>query len=635
MHAILIAAAALTALSLAGGLSARARLVRHPAAGVTAVTAAGLESWRSFSAAMLRQDRRLAALALWLMVLDTALALAAPWPVQLVVDYGLGGRRLPGWLTVLNGWGPVALAFAAAVSGLVLLAAGALAGYLVTYLSGALGERMALRLRTGLAGHLTEVAPRTAAGYPLGELASRLGADVRQVCDAIGAVLENVVPDLALLTGMTVITAVLDWRLTLLTLGLIPLYALTARRRNRSLRGAQRRARARSGELAALTADQLGRLPAMHVFGQGRAETARYATAAALAAEAAVAALDASARFRPVSDLLPGVGLGAALVAGTTEVAAGRLTIGGLLVFVAYLSSLTGPVRSLAGLSTALTRGAASKDRVTELLRLPALAQVTAARAARPAARATRPAARRGAAPRGGAEVIARDLRFAHRDGEPVLDGASLWLPSGTLTCLTGPSGAGKSTLLSLLTRLAEPRSGRIMIDGSDIRELPLAELRALVSLVPQDPWLHAGTIAENIAYGRPDASRIQIAGAAERAGADAFVLDLADGYDTQVGEHGKLLSVGQRRRVAIARALLREPSVLLLDEPTAGLDAVTEAGVADQLLAGTAGTTVLLVTHNLQLAGLADQVVRLESGQLRPASAGWSRAASLAGCPA
>ncbi|HEX9063638.1 MAG TPA: ABC transporter ATP-binding protein [Streptosporangiaceae bacterium] len=550
---------------------------------------------------MLRPDQGTAALAAWLMVVDTALALAAPWPLQLVVDYGLGAHRRPAWLSWLPAGQPVLLAALASALGLVMLGGAALAGYQVTYLTGVLTERAGLRLRVGVFTHLLHVRPAEVARYPQGELASRVSADASRVADAVGTVFESLVPDAALLTGMAIITALIDWRLTLAVACLLPIYAVTARRRNRLLRPAQRLARERSGQLAALTTEQLARLPLVQVFDQAAAEAAGQAAAAGAAAEAAVAALDASARFRPVNDIVPGLGLATALMLGTVEVTSGRLSVGQLLVFVAYLSSLMGPVRSLSGLAAVIARGAASRQRIAELLSLPPLQPA----ARRPGPRAIRPGP---IAP----PVLIENVSYAHRQGEPVLDRFTALLPGGQLSCLMGPSGAGKSTLLALLLRLADPQSGRILIGGRDIASLPLAELRALVTLVPQDPWLHSGTIAANIAYGRPRAARSLVAQAAERAGVAAFAASTERGLDTEVGEGGGLLSVGQRRRVAIARALLRDAPVLLLDEPVAGLDAATEAAVIGGLLDSGRGRTMLLVTHSEQHAKLARQVIRI-----------------------
>lgn len=615
MLIIVIAAAVVVAASLAAGLAARARIARRPTAGVTAARLGQDRRWGGFARALLAPDRRIAGLALWLMIVDTALALAAPWPLQLVVDYGLGGRPFPSWLTPLAHLPHLAVAGIAAAAGLILLGIGAVAGYQVAYLTGALAERMTLRLRIGLLRHLMRVSPALTARFPLGELSSRLGSDAGQIADAVSAVIETIVPEVALLTGMIVITALLDWRLTLIALALVPLYALTARLRNRPLRSAQQHSRALSGRLNALTTDQLGMLPAVHVFDQAEAEAGRHAEAAGAAADAAVRALDASARFRPVNDILPGIGLAAALVVGTIEVTSGRLSVGGLLVFVAYLASLTSPIRALAGLSAVIARGTASRDRVTELLDLPPLEPAAAGTPV--AGPVSSPGRGRHAAAARGLPIRLDRVSYQHRPGEPVLDRVSLDLAAGQLACLTGPSGAGKSTLLSLLTRLADPTSGRILVGGQDIAALPLSRLRALVTLVPQEPWLWSGTIAENIGYGLTGAGRAEIAAAAERAGVAGFAAEFAAGLDTPVGEHGRQLSVGQRRRVAIARALLRDTPVLLLDEPTAGLDQATEDRLVRELLASTQGKTVLLVTHAEALTRFADRTLRLAAGQV------------------
>jgi ABC-type multidrug transport system fused ATPase/permease subunit len=631
MLMLAIPAVILCAASLTAGMAVRARLARQPAAAV-AVKVHAPDRWRSIAASVLSPDRGIAALAIWLTLLDTALALAAPWPLQFVVDYGIGKKPFPSWLAGLHGLQPAWLAGLAATVGLLVLGTGAVAAYLVTFLTGVLCERATLRLRAGLFGHLLRAVPGAVTRYPLGELTSRIGPDVRQIADTVTTVLETLIPDVALLAGMTVVTALVDWRLTLVVLCVLPIYAATARMRNRSLRRAQKRARARSGELAALTADQLARLPAVHVFDQGSAEIARHNEAAAASAGAAIAAIDASARFRPVTEILPGLGLAAALVAGAIEVTSGRLTIGGLLVFLAYLSSLTGPVHSLARLSTTMAQGEASRDRVAELLQVPAL-EPASGFALEPAERG------RGGRPSRGAALRLERVSYAHSPGRLVLDQVSLSLRPGKLTCLTGPSGVGKSTLLSLLVRLADPQSGRILIDGQDIATLPASRLRQLVTLVPQDPWLHTGTIAENILYGRPGASLAQMMAAADHAGVAAFARQLPERFDSQAGEHGTQLSGGQQRRIALARALLRDTPLLLLDEPTAGLDPVTEAALIDGLVSAASGKTILLVTHNPQLAALADDVIQLD-GSLGartiapPAHRPESRPGQLVGLP-
>jgi ATP-binding cassette, subfamily B, bacterial len=634
MITFMIAGAAVCAASLTAGFAVRARLVRYGNNDHTWRVGAdrpALSSrrWPGIGRWLLRADRVAVSLAVWLMIVDTVLALAAPWPLKVVVDYGLGHQRFPPWLAGLHGRAPLALAALAAVGGLLLLVLSSVAGYLVAFLVGAVAERMSSRLRVGVVGQLLRATPHSVSRFPLGELASRLGSDANRVSDTITAAIETLIPDFAVLAGMTVITAMLDWRLTLIVLGVIPMYVLAARLRNRSLHGAQQQSRARAGELSAFAADLLARIPAVHVFGRADSEMADYHRASTTAASAAVTAMDASARFAPITDSLPGIALAAALIAGTAEVSARRLTIGGLLVFLAYLSSLTGPVRSLAQLSTSITRGAASQDRLSELFRLPVLVAgreplygpVPLANARHDASPA-RQRGQRGLPPAApvsrtglGAVVEIAGVSYAHHPRQPVLSEACLRVAAGEFVCITGPSGAGKSTLLALMVRLADPDSGVIRIDGNDIAGLPAAHLRRLVTLAPQDPWLHSGSIAANIAYGNPAAGPGQIRAGADLAGVTSFARLLPGGLDAPVGEYGRQLSGGQQRRIAVARALVADTPVLLLDEPTTGLDPAAETALISGLLAHARGKTVVVVTHSAQLVSLADRVLRLEHG--------------------
>jgi ATP-binding cassette, subfamily B, bacterial len=623
-------AAGLCLLSVAAGFTARALLASEPRRRRRPALAAGRVSglvaadrWRPLARTLLWPDRFAACLVAWLAFVDAVLALAAPWPLKVVVDYAVGHHGFPASLAWMSRLTPPEVAAAAAAAGLVLLLAGAVAGYLVTFLTSAVTERMTVRLRSALAEHIVRAEPRCVAAYPLGELTSRLGGDTVRVSGTVAAIVETI-PDTALLAGMVVITAALDWRLTLIALAIIPLYALTARFRNRALRGAQQRARARSGDLATFTAGLLTRLPAVHVFDRAADEIARHREACDRSARAEVAAIDAGARFAPVTDTLPGLALAAALVAGTAEVTSGRITIGGFLVFLAYLSSLTGPVRSLARLSATIARGTASRDRIAELLRLPQLRTAAVTAAAAPS---------RGPLRARGPAISLDRVSYAHRGGHPVLESATLDVPAGELVCLTGPSGGGKSTLLSLLVRLADAQSGRITIGGRDLAGIPLDQLRALVCLVPQDPWLHTGTIEANIGYGRAGATKAQILAAAERAGVADFAPGLPDGYQTPVGEGGYGLSGGQRRRIAVARALLRDTPALLLDEPTTGLDPAAEARLIARLLDVARGKTVILVSHQPALIERAEHVVRLCDGRITPAGMAPAGMASSPDC--
>lgn len=588
-------------LSIAIGLAVRARLTRMPAGDGEPIdlTASALRRWPSLAARVLRPDRWVVVTLIWLMVLDAALALAAPWPVKIVIDQVLGHGPLPAILAPLGHLGTLMATACVAVAGLALLAAGAVAGYLVGYLSTSLAERTAARLRQVTIGHLLRVPPSSINDYPTGELANRVTSDTARVADTLVTAVEIVIPEIGLLAGMALITGLVDWRLMLTALAVVPLFVVTARVRNRSVEPAALASRARAGELASLTTDLLSRLPAVHVFAQIGTELRAFARLSDRSARASVESADAGARFTLITDLLPGLALAAALMAGALEVKSGRLSLGGLVLFLAYLSSLTAPVQALAGLAGTAARGVASRSRLRDLLTIKPLTPVVS------------PTAQSCAGVAACAPVrIDVDEVSLGRAGA-ISTALSFHVHPGEFVCLTGPSGAGKTTILSLLCRLNEPSSGRISFGGRDLADIPQSELRQLVTLVPQDPWLHTGSIADNIRYGRPESSMAEVEAAAEQAGAAEFINRLPNGYGTAAGEHGQQLSGGQQRRIALARALLCKNPVLLLDEPTTGLDRRAQTDLITTLRSIT-DRTVVAATHHPELVRAADRTVNL-----------------------
>jgi ATP-binding cassette subfamily B protein/subfamily B ATP-binding cassette protein MsbA len=284
----------------------------------------------------------------------------------------------------------------------------------------------------------------------------------------------------------------------------------------------------------------------------------------------------------------------------------GSLSIGSLLVFMTYLSSLYAPLEMIAYASAGFVSASAGARRVREVLEASDRVEEAAAVVALPA--------RSG---RGGRGVRFEGVTVGYTAGRAVLHEVSFEAAAGETVAIVGPTGAGKSTLLALAPRLADVWRGRVVIDGADVRQLPLASLRREIAMVLQAPWLLPLTVAENIAYGRPDASRAEIEAAAEAAQADAFIRRLPAGYDTVVGERGATLSGGEQQRLAIARALLKDAAIVLLDEPTAGLDGETEAQVCAALARLTAGRTTLVSAHRLSVIQRADRVVLLERGRV------------------
>jgi ATP-binding cassette subfamily B protein len=509
---------------------------------------------------------------------------------------------------VLDGLGPAGLAAVAAVAGIGLVGVAALVGYLVTYLTAATAERVGADLREAVFGRMLGLALPFHDRHRSGDLVTRLTGDVARVEDSMVAWFTVLVPEVLTLAGMVVVVLAVDLTLGLVALAVAPPLVLVVALRRRRIRAAQRASRDADAALASEATEVLRNVRVVQAFTREGEAGGQFSGRSRGAVRAALAAVDLEARWSPVTDLLLAAGGGLVLWMGVTAVTSGRMTLGTLLVVLAYLSSLYGPIRALARLARTLARGAASRERILQVLDSGEVV---------PEAPDPVPAGppRRGLAVRG--------VWFAYAEGAPVLRHLDLEVAAGERVCVVGPTGAGKSTLLSLLLRFYDPDAGAIELDGVDLRRLELASLRNRFALVPQDPWMLDGTIADNIAFGRrswgvrggrtpPRMDR----GLAEEVRAVAAQCGLGD-VSTQIGEGGVRLSGGQRRRVALARAILRDASVLLLDEPTSGLDAASEQAVLDALDRAAEGRTVVAVSHRLSLAARADRVVVLDGGRV------------------
>jgi ATP-binding cassette subfamily B protein len=565
----------------------------------------------------LRPYRGSLSLASGLILVETLLDLARPWPLKLAVDNAIGGRPLGGPLAMLDQLGPAGLAAVAAVAGIALVGVGALVGYLVTYLTAATAERVGADLREAVFGRMLGLALPFHDRHRSGDLVTRLTGDVARVEDSMVAWFTVLVPEVLTLAGMVVVVLAVDLTLGLAALAVAPPLAIVVALRRRRIRSAQRVSRDADAALAGEATEVLRNVRVVQAFTREGEAGARFSGRSRGAVRAALAAMDLEARWSPVADLLLAAGGALVLWLGVTAVTGGRMTLGTLLVVLAYLSSLYGPIRALARLARTLARGAASRERILEVLDSGEVV---------PEATDPVPAGR----PRRG--LALRGVWFAYTEGAPVLRHLDLEVAAGERVCVVGPTGAGKSTLLALLQRFYDPDAGAVELDGVDLRDLELGSLRRQLALVPQDPWMLDGTIADNIGFGRswggsgrrtpprmvqePPQDE-QLEAAAALAGLDEVIARLPEGWDTEIGEAGIRLSGGQRRRVALARAILRDASVLLLDEPTSGLDAASEQAVLDALDRAAEERTVLSVSHRLSLAARADRVVVLDGGRV------------------
>lgn len=532
-----------------------------------------------------------------LALVRAAVVLAEPWPLALAVDHAIDHEPMTGALAVFNGLPPIVLLIGAAI---VLVALNGAIGLLD--IAGILtGERAAERigatLRQTIFDRALSLSPRWHDRMRGGELLTRLTTDVGRLLDGIVAVTTTVLPDAIMLGVVLVILATFDTQLALVGLAVTPVLALLAVRQRRMVKRAQSHARSESGRLAAVTNDLLRNVRAVQAFGRIGRASRLFGVRNRELLLADLDTLGVEARWTPMADLVLACGAGLVLVVGGGRVLSGALTVGSLLVVLAYLEDLYAPVRGLAKLAGSLAKAGASATRVHEVLT--ADETVTDVRQPRTAPLVIR-------------EIHFDHVGFAYEPGVPVLRDFNLTVHTGETVCLTGPSGAGKSTVLHLLVRLYDVDTGRILLNDLDIRGLNRYSLRRRIAFVPQDPWLLDATIAENIAFGSLRASRSDVLEAGRTALVDEFTSRLPLGYDTPVGEGGVRLSGGQRRRVALARAAVSAAPIVLLDEPTAGLDPDSAETVLDAIRTTTAARTVLMISHDRELAAIADRTVLL-----------------------
>jgi len=537
-----------------------------------------------------RPYRRWIPVLLALIAIGTAIATVEIWAFKLVVDEVL----VPGNLEPLA-W------IAALYLGLTLL--GALVSFADDYLSTWIAERFLLGMRTRVFGHLQTLGLDLFDRRRTGDLISRVTSDVQAI---EGFVLSGVADGLAAVLRIVFFAGalfLLDWQLALIAIVVAPLFWVVAKSFSRLIKHASREQRRRSGSLSAVAEESFSNAALIQALGREDKELERFRRENEGMVQAELASTRIRGLYSPVVDLIELAGVLLVFALGTVAVTQGDLTIGGLLVFVAYLSQLYSPVRELSSLANAMFRALAGAERVIELLdERPRVVDA--------------PGARHLGQVRG--RIALEGVSFTYPGAEePALREVDLQAAPGERIALVGPSGAGKSTIARLAARFYDPESGVVRFDGADLRDATLSSVRRSVSMLLQDALLLHGTIRENIEMGRPGADDDAVLAAARAAGVDEFVGDLERGWDTDVGERGRRLSGGQRQRVAIARALISNAPILILDEPSTGLDARAKAALAGPLRNLMRNRTTLVISHDLLTTRDADQIVVLDRGRV------------------
>jgi len=552
-------------------------------------------SWR-------RTRRRLATLArlttpyrtrtifsIFSLLLATATALLPPLLAKYAIDDGIRNHDLAAlWLIV----------------GAFLLAGLANWGmsYVQTYLTGWVGERILADLRMKLFGHLQRLSLGFFERNRAGVIISRLTNDVEALDQLVTDGVTTLVQSTLTLIGTAILLFVLDWRLALATLAVIPLMSIgTILFRIYSAR-AYASVRERLGLVTATLAEDIAGMRIVQAFTRERRNIANFREVAEEYREANMRTVILNAVYFPFVDLVSTVALAVVLGYGGHLYFQGALTLGTLFAFLLYVQNFFDPVQQLSQLYSTFLSATAALDKIIDVL--DEEPQVV-----------DKPSA--GELPPITGHVRFDHVRFGYGEGPDVLPDLDLDVPAGTTVALVGHTGAGKSTIAKLLARFYDPREGPITFDGVDLRDVTQSSLRRQLGIVPQEGFLFAGTVAENIAFGRPDATPKDIAGAAQAVGAQEFILRLENGYETEVQERGSRLSLGQRQLIALARALLADPRVLILDEATSSVDIGTERKIEQALRLLLSGRTAFIIAHRLSTIRDADVIVVLEHGRI------------------
>lgn len=520
------------------------------------------------------------------------ITLVLPAAVRRMIDFGFGADDP----ALVNSYFAVLIGVVGA-----LACASSIRYFLVMWI----GERVVTELRSDVFAHMTRLSPAFYDSAKSGEILSRLTADTTQIKSAFGASASLAARNLIMFSGAAVMMVVTSPRLSVIVLAAIPVILVPILGFGRQVRKRSRYAQDTLADASAYAGEMLGSVRTLQAFTHEQISSNRYGSAVETAFTAARQAITARAALTGFAILVIGSSIVAVLWIGASDVFAGRISGGELSQFLLYSILAAGSLAALSEVWGELSQAAGAAERLSELLDIEP--EISAPENPVPLPEI----------PRG--EIVFDDVSFAYRTGAglPVVQGLSLKIAPGETVAVVGPSGAGKTTLFSLLMRYYDPTSGSVHMDGVDVKQLDPADLRRNIALVPQDTAIFGASIADNIAYGNPNAPRVDIVAAAQAALAAPFIEAMPDGYETLVGESGITLSGGQRQRIAIARAVLKRAPVLLLDEATSALDAESESLVQKALDSLMQGRTTLVIAHRLATVLKADRIVVMDGGRI------------------
>jgi ATP-binding cassette subfamily B protein len=539
---------------------------------------------------------------------EGAADLLQPWPLKIVFDSVLQSRTLRGhgWLNhqIMSHTGGDRLATLkfAAIAALVIAAVGALCAYIEKYLTTSVGQWVMHDLRRTLYSHIQRLSLSYHDNKQSGDLISRVTTDIDAIQSFIGSGLLGALVDSLTLFGMVGVMLYINWRFTLIALSVAPLLFGVVYSYTRRIKKAARAVRKKESEIVSVIQEVLTSIRVVKAFAREEFEQNRLEEESLESVEIGLHARGIKAKLSPLVEIIVALGTSLVLWFGAHMVLKGTLSAGSLIVFIFYLGKMYKPMQDLSKMTDSYSKAAVGYERIREILETDH--EIHDLARARPA-------------PPFNGRIEFEKVFFHYESGPPVLRDVSFRIEPGQTAALVGPTGAGKTSIISLLPRFYELDSGVVKIDGRDIRSFRQQSLRQQMSFVLQETLLFHGPIWYNIAYGKPGASRSEILHAAELANADEFIGKMPEGYNTVVGERGVTLSGGQRQRIAIARAIIRNSPILILDEPSSGLDAASEELVFEALDRLMRGKTSIVIAHRLSTIVRADLILVVDDGTI------------------
>ena len=539
------------------------------------------------------------------MLVEAIMSVATPWPLKIIIDDVVAHGTLPHWLQWLHVFVPLQskLTMAAVVAlGFVLITAiGSLAGYINSYYNENVAQHIANDLRRRIYHHLQHLSLSYYDTHQTGKLLSTITADVSTIQDFASSTLLTMLVDAMTICGMLVLMFYLDTGFTLAALAVTPFLLLFVARFKRVMKKATREVRKDQSNMLVVLQQGLESIRAVNAFGRHDLEEDKLKLVSKETMDAALKARRVKSALSPVVTIVVSLCIGLVLWRGTDLIFAKTMTVGALTVFIWYMNRFFSPVQDLAKMTSTIAQATVALERIQSILDTKPLILYS---------KGKEPGKLKG-------DIVFDGVFFSYNPKSPILSNINIKIKCGQRIGIVGPTGGGKSTIVSLIARFYDPTVGRVLIDGTDITDFRLDSLRGQIGFVLQDTALFYGSVRENIAYGRPNATEEEIIHAAKLSNAHDFIMDMPFGYDTIVGERGITLSGGQRQRIGIARAVVRNSPILILDEPTAALDTESEKVVMEALENLMQGRTVIIIAHRLSTIRDADKIIVLNKGMI------------------